>query len=195
MVDNFLSAGTQDDDELPSPYGTGPKNRTTEEHRRSDYGDDTWRDRGNGLGLDPSPSLPNAPRSYERGPVPQQPYVPKPPFLPASRRHRPRSNPSSSGTATSRSPVRTATNHRAARTATSNGRSTTATPPAPNPPAASPRVVSRVEVNSVAVSSRAANPVAANPVEVSPVEVTSVAVNPRAVSPRVVSSVAVTSSR
>ncbi|WP_407657644.1 3-methyl-2-oxobutanoate hydroxymethyltransferase [Kribbella turkmenica] len=82
MVDNFLSAGTQDDDELPSPYGTGPKNRTTEEHRRSDYGDDTWRDRGNGLGLDPSPSLPSAPRSYERGPVPQQPYVPKPPYLP-----------------------------------------------------------------------------------------------------------------
>ncbi|MGW1343731.1 3-methyl-2-oxobutanoate hydroxymethyltransferase [Kribbella sp. NPDC002412] len=82
MVDNFLSAGTQDDDELPSPYGTGPKNRTTEEHRRSDYGDDSWRDRGNGLGLDPSPSLPNAPRAYERGPVPQQPYVPKPPYLP-----------------------------------------------------------------------------------------------------------------
>jgi 3-methyl-2-oxobutanoate hydroxymethyltransferase len=86
MVDNFLSAGTQDDDELPSPYGTGPKNRTTEEHRRSDYGDDNWRDRdrNNGLGLDPSPSLPNAPRSYERGPVPQQPYVPKPPYLPAT---------------------------------------------------------------------------------------------------------------
>ncbi|MEI8411679.1 MULTISPECIES: 3-methyl-2-oxobutanoate hydroxymethyltransferase [unclassified Kribbella] len=84
MVDNFTSAGTQDDDELPSPYGTGPKNRTTEEHRRSDYGEDSWRDRGNGLGLDPSPSLPNAPRSYERGPVPQQPYVPKPPYLPAS---------------------------------------------------------------------------------------------------------------
>ncbi|MEV0285038.1 3-methyl-2-oxobutanoate hydroxymethyltransferase [Kribbella sp. NPDC050820] len=82
MVDNFLSAGTQDDDELPSPYGTGPKNRTTEEHRRSDYGDEAWRDRGNGLGLDPSPSLPNAPRAYERGPVPQQPYVPKPPYLP-----------------------------------------------------------------------------------------------------------------
>ncbi len=83
MVDNFLSAGTQDDDELPSPYGTGPKNRTTEEHRRSDYGDESWRDR-NGLGLDPSPSLPNAPRSYERGPVPQQPYVPKSPYLPAA---------------------------------------------------------------------------------------------------------------
>ncbi|GAB2660546.1 hypothetical protein GCM10009743_40980 [Kribbella swartbergensis] len=82
MVDNFLSAGTQDDDELPSPYGTGPKNRTTEEHRRSDYDNDTWRDRPNGLGLDPSPSLPNAPRAYERGPVPQQPYVPKPPYLP-----------------------------------------------------------------------------------------------------------------
>jgi len=84
MVDNFLSAGTQgDDEELPSPYGTGPKNRTTEEHRRSDYDNDSWRDRANGLGLDPSPSLPSAPRSYERGPVPQQPYVPKPPFLPA----------------------------------------------------------------------------------------------------------------
>ncbi|MGW6277705.1 3-methyl-2-oxobutanoate hydroxymethyltransferase [Kribbella sp. NPDC055071] len=83
MVDNFLSAGTPgDDEELPSPYGTGPKNRTTEEHRRSDYGDDNWRD--SGLGLDPSPSLPNAPRSYERGPVPQQPYVPKPPYLPAA---------------------------------------------------------------------------------------------------------------
>jgi 3-methyl-2-oxobutanoate hydroxymethyltransferase len=82
MADNFLSAGTQDDDELPSPYGTGPKSRTTEERRRSDYGDDTWRDRPNGLGLDPSPSLPNAPRAYERGPVPQQPYVPKPPYLP-----------------------------------------------------------------------------------------------------------------
>ena len=85
MVDNFLSAGTPgDDEELPSPYGTGPKNRTTEEHRRSDYDNDTWRDRPNGLGLDPSPSLPNAPRSYERGPVPQQPYVPKPPYLPAA---------------------------------------------------------------------------------------------------------------
>ncbi|WP_406057240.1 3-methyl-2-oxobutanoate hydroxymethyltransferase [Kribbella sp. NBC_00889] len=84
MVDNFLSAGTQgEDEELPSPYGTGPKNRTTEEHRRSDYDNDSWRDRANGLGLDPSPSLPNAPRSYERGPVPQQPYVPKPPYLPA----------------------------------------------------------------------------------------------------------------
>ncbi|HEY4571413.1 MAG TPA: hypothetical protein VIH10_18210, partial [Kribbella sp.] len=75
MVDNFLSAGTPgDDEELPSPYGTGPKNRTTEEHRRSDYDNDTWRERGSGLGLDPSPSLPNAPRTYERGPVPQQPY-------------------------------------------------------------------------------------------------------------------------
>ena len=48
----------------------------------SDYEDDNWRDRG--LGLDPSPSLPNAPRTYERGPVPQQPYVPKPPFLPSA---------------------------------------------------------------------------------------------------------------
>jgi 3-methyl-2-oxobutanoate hydroxymethyltransferase len=85
MVDNFISAGTQGDDEeeLPSPYGTGPKNRTTEEHRRSDYDNDNWRERASGLGLDPSPSLPNAPRSYDRGPVPQQPYVPKPPFLPA----------------------------------------------------------------------------------------------------------------
>ncbi|MFB6724697.1 3-methyl-2-oxobutanoate hydroxymethyltransferase [Kribbella sp. NPDC056345] len=82
MVDNFMSAGTQDDDELPSPYGTGPSNRTTEEHRRSDYDSDPWRDRPNGLGLDPSPSLPNAPRQFERGPVPQQPYVPKPPYLP-----------------------------------------------------------------------------------------------------------------
>ncbi|MDX3003358.1 3-methyl-2-oxobutanoate hydroxymethyltransferase [Kribbella solani] len=85
MVDNFLSAGTQgDDEELPSPYGTGPKNRATEEHRRSDHDGDTWRDRGSDLGLDPSPSLPNAPRMYERGPVPQQPYVPKPPFLPSA---------------------------------------------------------------------------------------------------------------
>jgi 3-methyl-2-oxobutanoate hydroxymethyltransferase len=86
MVDNFISAGTQgdDDEELQSPYGTGPKNRTTEEHRRSDYDNDNWRERANGLGLDPSPSLPNAPRAYDRGPVPQQPYVPKPPFLPAA---------------------------------------------------------------------------------------------------------------
>ncbi len=84
MVDNFMSAGTQDDDELPSPYGTGPSNRTTEEHRRSDYDSEPWRDRPNGLGLDPSPSLPNAPRQFERGPVPQQPYVPKPPYLPGS---------------------------------------------------------------------------------------------------------------
>ena len=40
MVDNFMSAGTNGDadDELPAPYGTGPKNRTTEEHHRSDYG-------------------------------------------------------------------------------------------------------------------------------------------------------------
>ncbi|WP_370342411.1 3-methyl-2-oxobutanoate hydroxymethyltransferase [Kribbella sp. VKM Ac-2566] len=81
MVDNFLSAGTQgDDEESPSPYGTGPANRATEEHRRSDYDNDTWRDRG----LDPAPSLPNAPRTYERGPVPQQPYVPKPPYLPSA---------------------------------------------------------------------------------------------------------------
>ncbi|TDU87275.1 3-methyl-2-oxobutanoate hydroxymethyltransferase [Kribbella voronezhensis] len=92
MVDNFMSAGTNGDadDELPAPYGTGPKNRTTEEHHRSDYSytepdrsGDGWRDRSTALdGLDPAPSLPNAPRSYERGPVPQQPYVPKPPFLP-----------------------------------------------------------------------------------------------------------------
>jgi len=82
MVDNFRSAGTQDDEELPSPYGTGPSNRTTEEHRRSDYDNEPWRDRPNGLGLDPAPSLPNAPRQFERGPVPQQPYVPKPPYLP-----------------------------------------------------------------------------------------------------------------
>ncbi|WP_241995923.1 3-methyl-2-oxobutanoate hydroxymethyltransferase [Kribbella sp. VKM Ac-2568] len=92
MVDIFLSAGTNGDadDEMPAPYGTGPKNRTTEEHHRSEYGyaepdrsGDGWRDRSTALdGLDPSPSLPNAPRSYERGPVPQQPYVPKPPFLP-----------------------------------------------------------------------------------------------------------------
>ncbi|GAA1583290.1 hypothetical protein GCM10009789_41380 [Kribbella sancticallisti] len=92
MVDNFMSAGTNGDadDEMPAPYGTGPKNRTTEEHHRSDYGyaeadsgDGGWRERSTALdGLDPSPSLPNAPRSYERGPVPQQPYVPKPPFLP-----------------------------------------------------------------------------------------------------------------
>ncbi|MET9310398.1 3-methyl-2-oxobutanoate hydroxymethyltransferase [Kribbella sp. NPDC003505] len=83
MVDNFLSAGTQgDDEELPSPYGTGPKNRATEEHRRSDYDNDTWQERGSGL--DPAPSLPNAPRTYERGPVPQQPYVPKPPYLPSA---------------------------------------------------------------------------------------------------------------
>ncbi|WP_432948944.1 3-methyl-2-oxobutanoate hydroxymethyltransferase [Kribbella sp. CA-253562] len=88
MVDNFVSAGTNGDadDELPAPYGTGPKNRTTEEHHRSDYGytddsGDSWRDRSSLEGLDPSPSLPNAPRTYERGPVPQQPYVPKPPFL------------------------------------------------------------------------------------------------------------------
>ncbi|MBB6568298.1 3-methyl-2-oxobutanoate hydroxymethyltransferase [Kribbella sandramycini] len=84
MVDNFLSAGTQDDEEMPSPYGTGPSNRTTEEQRRSDYDSDPWRDRASGLGLDPSPSLPNAPRQFERGPVPQQPYVPKSPYLPAS---------------------------------------------------------------------------------------------------------------
>ncbi|MBB5833962.1 3-methyl-2-oxobutanoate hydroxymethyltransferase [Kribbella italica] len=90
MVDNFMSAGTNGDadDELPAPYGTGPKNRTTEEHHRSDYGyaddaGDSWRDRSTLEGLDPSPSLPNAPRTYERGPVPQQPYVPKSPFLPA----------------------------------------------------------------------------------------------------------------
>ena len=92
MVDNFMSAGTNGDadDELPAPYGTGPKNRTTEEHHRSEYGytepersGEGWRDRSTALdGLDPAPSLPNAPRSYERGPVPQQPYVPKPPFLP-----------------------------------------------------------------------------------------------------------------
>ena len=92
MVDNFMSAGTNGDadDELPAPYGTGPKNRTTEEHHRSEYGytepersGDGWRERSTALdGLDPAPSLPNAPRSYERGPVPQQPYVPKPPFLP-----------------------------------------------------------------------------------------------------------------
>lgn len=89
MVDNFLSAGTNGDadDELPAPYGTGPKNRTTEEQHRSDYGysegsgDRGWRDRPASLsGLDPAPSLPNAPRAYDRGPVPQQPYVPKPPF-------------------------------------------------------------------------------------------------------------------
>ncbi|HEY0616683.1 MAG TPA: hypothetical protein VGD15_03815, partial [Kribbella sp.] len=89
MVDNPMSAGTNGDadDELPAPYGTGPKNRTTEEQHRSDYGysepersSDGWRERSTSLdGLDPSPSLPNAPRSYERGPVPQQPYVPKPP--------------------------------------------------------------------------------------------------------------------
>ncbi|MFI5731184.1 3-methyl-2-oxobutanoate hydroxymethyltransferase [Kribbella sp. NPDC051587] len=84
MVDNFRSAGTQDDEEMPSPYGTGPSNRTTEEHRRSDYDSEPWRDRPNGLGLDPAPSLPNAPRQFERGPVPQQPYVPKPPYLPGS---------------------------------------------------------------------------------------------------------------
>ncbi|MEU0089335.1 3-methyl-2-oxobutanoate hydroxymethyltransferase [Kribbella sp. NPDC006257] len=92
MVDNFMSAGTNGDadDELPAPYGTGPKNRTTEEQHRSEYGytepersGEGWRDRSTALdGLDPAPSLPNAPRSYERGPVPQQPYVPKPPFLP-----------------------------------------------------------------------------------------------------------------
>ncbi|HET6295489.1 MAG TPA: 3-methyl-2-oxobutanoate hydroxymethyltransferase [Kribbella sp.] len=92
MVDNFMSAGTNGDadDEMPAPYGTGPKNRTTEEHHRSDYSyaepettGDGWNDRSTALdGLDPSPSLPNAPRNYERGPVPQQPYVPKPPFLP-----------------------------------------------------------------------------------------------------------------
>jgi 3-methyl-2-oxobutanoate hydroxymethyltransferase len=92
MVDNFMSAGTNGDadDELPAPYGTGPKNRTTEEQHRSDYSytepdrsGDGWRDRSTALdGLDPAPSLPNAPRAYERGPVPQQPYVPKPPFLP-----------------------------------------------------------------------------------------------------------------
>ncbi|MFK4086129.1 3-methyl-2-oxobutanoate hydroxymethyltransferase [Kribbella sp. NPDC020789] len=84
MVDNFRSAGTQDDEELPSPYGTGPSNRTTEEHRRSDYDSEPWRERAGGLGLDPAPSLPNAPRQFERGPVPQQPYVPKPPYLPGS---------------------------------------------------------------------------------------------------------------
>jgi len=90
MVDNFMSAGTNGDaeDELPAPYGTGPKNRTTEDQHRSDYGytersgDGGWRERSTALdGLDPAPSLPNAPRSYDRGPVPQQPYVPKPPFL------------------------------------------------------------------------------------------------------------------
>ncbi|GAA1510809.1 3-methyl-2-oxobutanoate hydroxymethyltransferase [Kribbella lupini] len=93
MVDNFMSAGTNGDadDELPAPYGTGPKNRTTEEHHRSDYGyaddpGDSWRDRSTLEGLNPSPSLPNAPRTYDRGPVPQQPYVPKPPFLPAEDR-------------------------------------------------------------------------------------------------------------
>jgi 3-methyl-2-oxobutanoate hydroxymethyltransferase len=99
MVDNFMSAGTNGDadDEMPAPYGTGPKNRTTEEHQRSDYGyaepdsgDGGWRERSTALdGLDPAPSLPNAPRSYERGPVPQQPYVPKPPFLPPSEREYP----------------------------------------------------------------------------------------------------------
>ena len=76
MVDNFSSAGTNGDadDELPAPYGTGPKNRTTEEQHRSDYGyaersgDGRWRDRSTALdGLDPAPSLPNAPRSYEIG--------------------------------------------------------------------------------------------------------------------------------
>ncbi len=99
MVDNFMSAGTNGDadDEMPAPYGTGPKNRTTEEHHRSDYGyaeadsgDGGWRERSTALdGLDPAPSLPNAPRSYERGPVPQQPYVPKPPFLPPQDREYP----------------------------------------------------------------------------------------------------------
>lgn len=99
MVDNFSSAGTNGDadDEMPAPYGTGPKNRTTEEHHRSEYGyaeadsgDGGWRERSTALdGLDPAPSLPNAPRSYERGPVPQQPYVPKPPFLPPQDREYP----------------------------------------------------------------------------------------------------------
>jgi 3-methyl-2-oxobutanoate hydroxymethyltransferase len=92
MVDNFMSAGTNGDadEELPAPYGTGPKNRTTEEHHRSDYSytddsGDGWRDTTPGglAGLDPSPQLPSAPRAYgERGPVPQQPYVPKSPYLP-----------------------------------------------------------------------------------------------------------------
>ena len=65
MVDNFLSAGTQDDDEeLPSPYGTGPKNRATEEHRRSDYDNDPWQERGSGL--DPAPSLPDSTPNWSR---------------------------------------------------------------------------------------------------------------------------------
>ncbi|WP_446685207.1 3-methyl-2-oxobutanoate hydroxymethyltransferase [Kribbella deserti] len=41
MVDNFLSAGTQsEEDELPSPYGTGPSNRASEQRPDpvADYG-------------------------------------------------------------------------------------------------------------------------------------------------------------